>query len=487
MSNIDFNDILKIQTKNESLLELYRGGHKLWNSELDFIKFDKLTYKNTIYLNPSIINNEYYIIDWETQPTDVEGMSVTITYSLFLIKNNKNAEILTLFIPSNISIEGNRYQRFVDVKLNILDDVNNSTLGIYYLVIISGAGNFQQRGMTPILEIDFNKENKLNYIEKLFNSNINFLIKNEISSLKNSKFFDIYSQQVWKELSNEVILKNKLSKLNLDMFSELFINKILDSLWVFDCKLTENIYNQFNISIIPKNIYEKITESKYYVIENKIKTKSFNENSIQDYYIGYDSNFPEYLYVYSLKNLEEDIEYTLNNSILGNINYKYESPQGDSNIEQFKILHTNITSDLYTKLKNISLVGNDISINGKNYKIQAMNMCDNVLSKFYIRTQGIDKDINKIVFGLDLDIQNLFSIHSVTEFSYSFDNINYIKLNSNQYKLESSLIFCDILEIFKGKVIYFNLKCSVKDSIEENNYMTNIVREFKELVIQMEE
>lgn len=487
MSNIDFNDILKIQTKNESLLELYRGGHKLWNSELDFIKFDKLTYKNTIYLNPSIINNEYCIVDWESQSTNVDGMGVTITYSLFSIKNNKNAEILTLFIPSNIFIEGNRYQRFVNVKLNILDDVNNSTLGIYYLVKISGAGNFQQRGMTPILEIDFNKENKLNYIEKLFNSNINFLIKNEISSLKNSKFFDIYSQQVWKELSNEVILKNKLSKLNLDMFSKLFINKILDSLWVFDCKLTENIYNQFNIPIIPKNIYEKITESKYYVIENKIKTKSFNENSIQDYYIGYDSNFPEYLYVYSLKNLEEDIEYTLNNSILGNINYKYESHQGDSNIEQFKILHTNITSDLYTKLKNISLVGNDISINGKNYKIQAMNMCDNVLSKFYIRTQGIDKDINKIVFGLDLDIQNLFSIHSVTEFSYSFDNINYIKLNSNQYKLENSLIFCDILEIFKGKVIYFNLKCSVKDSIEENNYMTNIVREFKELVIQMEE
>ena len=487
MSNIDFNDILKIQTKNESLLELYRGGHKLWNSELDFIKFDKLTYKNTIYLNPSIINNEYCIVDWESQSTNVDGMGVTITYSLFSIKNNKNAEILTLFIPSNIFIEGNRYQRFVNVKLNILDDVNNSTLGIYYLVNISGAGNFQQRGMTPILEIDFNKENKLNYIEKLFNSNINFLIKNEISSLKNSKFFDIYSQQVWKELSNEVILKNKLSKLNLDMFSELFINKILDSLWVFDCKLTENIYNQFNIPIIPKNIYEKITESKYYVIENKIKTKSFNENSIQDYYIGYDSNFPEYLYVYSLKNLEEDIEYTLNNSILGNINYKYESHQGDSNIEQFKILHTNITSDLYTKLKNISLVGNDISINGKNYKIQAMNMCDNVLSKFYIRTQGIDKDINKIVFGLNLDIQDLFSIHSVMEFSYSFDNINYIKLNSNQYKLESSLIFCDILEIFKGKVIYFNLKCSVKDSIEENNYMTNIVREFKELVIQMEE
>ena len=487
MSNIDFNDILKIQTKNESLLELYRGGHKLWNSELDFIKFGKLTYKDTKYLSPSIINNEYCIIDWKTQEIHINGLSVTITYSLFIVKNNKNAEILTLFIPSNIYINGNTYQRWMISQLNLLEDVNTSTIKLYYLTEIHGAGNFQQRGITPTLEIDFNKENKLNYIEKLFNSNINFLIKNEISSLKNSKFFDIYSQQVWKELSNEVILKNKLSKLNLYMFSDLFINKILDSLWIFDCKLTQNIYNQFNTPIIPRDEYEKITQSKYYVIKDKVKTKNFNENSTQDYYIGYDPNFPEYLYVYSLKNLEEDIEYTLNNSILGNINYKYTSHQEDSNIEQFKILHTNITSDLYTKLKNISLVGNDISINGKNYKIQAMNMCDNVLSKFYIRTQGIDKDINKIVFGLDLDIQNLFSIHSVTELSYSFDNINYIKLNSNQYKLENSLIFCDILEIFKGKVIYFNLKCSVKDSIEKNNYMTNIVREFKELVIQMEE
>ena len=102
MSNIDFNDILRIQTKNESLLELYRGGHKLWNSELDFIKFGKLTYKDTEYLSPSIINNEYCIIDWKTQEIHINGLSVTITYSLFIIKNNKNAEILTLFIPSNI-------------------------------------------------------------------------------------------------------------------------------------------------------------------------------------------------------------------------------------------------------------------------------------------------------------------------------------------------------------------------------------------------
>ena len=137
-------------------------------------------------------------------------------------------------------------------------------------------------------------------------------------------------------------------------------------------------------------------------------------------------------------------------------------------------------------MKNTNLVGSEISINDKNYKIQDMNMCESVLSKFYFELQGIFN--NKIKFALQDSIK-LFLPKEIIDLSYSLDRINYIKLDSNQYKLDNvdNSIYCDILEEFKGNIVYFNLRCKGTSSITNNVYMSTVIREFKELIIQVKE
>lgn len=481
--SIDFNDIILINKNNESLLELYRGVHKLWNTDFDYIKYINVPHKNSKYISPSLINNEYLIFNWESESIIVDTMQITVEYSLFIVKQNKTGKILTLFLPKNIHISGGKYQRFFYCDLNIIDNINN--LGIRYIGSISGAGGYEQQNITPIMEINFDESNNIDYIEKLFNSNINFLVKNIDSNFKISKFLDISQIKFWKELNNAVILKNSVSNLNLSQLESIFTNRLLNYIGISDVKFEEVIYNSFNIPEVTKQYYNKTTQSNYYFIYNLLKTKVLDEESTQDFYIGYDPKFPEYLYVYTLQNLQEDIEYTLT-TIIGNINYKWDKNYSNNSLNKCKLLYTNISSDLYEKLKNTNLVGSEISINDKNYKIQDMNMCESVLSKFYFELQGIFN--NKIKFALQDNIK-LFLPKEIIDLSYSLDRINYIKLDSNQYKLDNvdNSIYCDILEEFKGNIVYFNLRCKGTSSITNNVYMSTVIREFKELIIQVEE
>ncbi len=294
---VENNDLEKILKEN-NIKEIY------YNNKINLFELIKIINKKEINMEEEIIKLKKIIKENKINYNKLENND--------LIENQLNSK------KKNINeLKNNKIKKDQNKISKIITFTGNNRSGKTSLIFIISQYLAKQKYEVLIVDMDFNKENKI-----LKNIKVNkkiYLNKNKYRRLKNNKVSIINSKNNIKKINNNLYictsLKTIIEKYNLKNSKIIYqkINSFINSIETnydfvfFDISKNNFNYNYINKKIIKKsnknfivmesniisikNIKQllnkyikkwKINKKNIYIIENKINFESINKNIVSN-------------------------------------------------------------------------------------------------------------------------------------------------------------------------------------------------------------